>query len=162
MPIELHTDCGHCRVQGAVLESWDEESACGRLGLPVTTRCRLCARSCEARLAGDAASSLSPNGSGGTGSRGTATGCPTCGSELDDDTLGIPRAAASLDTDRDGVSDDGKHLLGRVPEAKPSPEGASNLPDAAFDEESAAFDAHDEPLNSFHGLRRGHISRFNR
>lgn len=69
MHFELHADCSGCRVEGAVTETWDTEGACGRLGVPFSTLCRMCGRAAEGRATAAAA---------------FPSGCPKCGAELDD------------------------------------------------------------------------------
>jgi endogenous inhibitor of DNA gyrase (YacG/DUF329 family) len=83
---EVHADCSSCRVEGAVTETWDTDEACGRLGVPLATRCRMCGRAAAGHASKDAA---------------FPKGCPACGAELDDDSRAFGRcpmcgASASL------------------------------------------------------------------
>lgn len=83
MNFEVHADCAVCRVEGAVTETWDTDAACGRLGVPLASRCRMCGRACEARAGADAV---------------FPAGCPACGADLDDacrDAHRCPRCGAS-------------------------------------------------------------------
>ena len=56
-------------MEGAVTETWDTDAACGRLGVPVSSLCRMCGRTSEGRATTDA---MMP------------AGCPKCGADLDD------------------------------------------------------------------------------
>ncbi len=69
MHFEIHADCSACRVEGAVTETWDTDGACGRLGVPLSARCRMCGAASEGRASADA---MFPSG------------CPACGADLDD------------------------------------------------------------------------------
>jgi predicted RNA-binding Zn-ribbon protein involved in translation (DUF1610 family) len=63
-------------VEGAVTETWDTEGACGRLGVPLSTHCRLCGRGAEGRATVDAR---------------FPAGCPACGADLDDESRAANR-----------------------------------------------------------------------
>ena len=57
-------------MEGAVTETWDTDAACGRLGVPFATRCRMCGRAAEGSANKEAA---------------FPAGCPSCGADLDDE-----------------------------------------------------------------------------
>lgn len=71
MAFEVRVDCPSCNVEGARVEMWDAESACCRLGVPESVRCRMCGHAGEGRVTGVA--NVAPG-----------EGCPGCGAALDE------------------------------------------------------------------------------
>lgn len=71
MTFEIRVDCPACRVEGARIETWDNEHASCRLGIASLTRCNLCRQSTEGRVEG--VDRVFPG-----------EGCPGCGANLDD------------------------------------------------------------------------------
>lgn len=73
MAFELRVECPACRVEGALVETWDAEEPPCRLGLPLKVHCRVCGLDAEGVVAATV-SSIAPG-----------DGCPSCGSTLTDD-----------------------------------------------------------------------------
>lgn len=72
MTFEVRVDCPSCNVEGARVETWDGQTACCRLGVPESVRCRLCGLTADGVVVGLAAAR-------------PGEGCPSCGAALDEE-----------------------------------------------------------------------------
>ena len=81
MPFEVRVDCPSCAVEGTRIEMWEPEAPSCRLGVPQEVRCRLCGHAAEGQVAD-------------VESPAPGTGCPACGSTLDDAMRDARRCAA--------------------------------------------------------------------
>lgn len=69
VPVELFSDCPHCRLEGGVVELYDVLVGACRFGLPALARCRLCGARAEGVLEGRSARDLHDV---------PANACPSC------------------------------------------------------------------------------------
>ena len=72
MAFEVRVDCPSCRVESARVETWDNDSACCRLGIPESARCQMCGAGGKGHVANLA-------------SAAPGDGCPGCGASIEDD-----------------------------------------------------------------------------